>query len=244
MYRISVILPRLLLVGCAIFLLAACSSQTSSTSSTPTVQPTHIIPTQTQPTPTSPPVQMLYQADWSHGLAGWRGASGWSITQGQLQVNSPSETSITVPYRSAPSNYAIELQVQLIRVLKNQANQFFVEARAQPNEDGYQAGFMTLTAPPATENPGGNFYAGFAQVIVNHLGPNNQNIQEIDFVPSYRLRTYRIEVQGNQVSLFVDSVLISTSTTSEPAISKGPLVLDAQGLLLRIKSFRIMTLEQ
>lgn len=243
MYHRIKVVSRLLLIGFSTFLLVACSSPSSSTSATPTLpasQPTNIVPTQA--TPTSPPVRVLYSADWSHGLASWHGASAWSIAQGQLQVNSISETTIAVPFQSSQANYAIELQVQLIRVLKNQGNQFFIEAQSQSQKDGYKAGFMSLASPPASESPGANFYAGFAQVIVDHLGPDNQNIQEIDFVPSYRLRTYRIEVQDNEVSLFVDDTRISTSVTSEPAISNGPIVLDAQGLLLRIKSFRVMTL--
>ncbi len=236
-------LPRLLLIDCAIFLLAACSPQTHLTPLTPTAQLTKTVPVSTQPTPPTPPAPtVLYRADWSHGFAGWRGSSGWSIVQGQLLANTPLETTITVPYQPAVPNYAIEVDVQLVKVLKTQDNQFYIAASKQPQKDGYKAGYNSLSAPPASENPDpSHFYAGFSSIYVYSPDPNVNSIGNWDFVPGFISRTYRVVVIGNKVSLYIDDTLVGNATTTDPALSSGPLSLEVAGLAMRFSNFRIMT---
>src|SRR5712692_3228363 len=63
-----------------LFLLEACSAGTSSTTAMPTA--TIHAARHLSPTPTRLPAgTALYQADWSHGLAGWSEAKGWKIEQ-------------------------------------------------------------------------------------------------------------------------------------------------------------------
>src|SRR6059058_4238066 len=50
-----------------------------------------------QPTVTAPPAtvtpsataipRLVYQADWSHGLAGWSATPGWSVSGGTLETD-------------------------------------------------------------------------------------------------------------------------------------------------------------
>src|SRR5215467_5366285 len=73
------------LVGFLLFSLGACASGTSST----TVSPQSTVPATRYPSPTPTPLpagSVLYQADWSHGLARWQGTQGWKVVQGQLET--------------------------------------------------------------------------------------------------------------------------------------------------------------
>lgn len=230
-----------MLVCVLFFSLVACSQDNAPAQATSTPRPSRAIstPTQLPSSPAPAPGTVLYTANWSRGLSNWHASSGWSVVQGQLQVNSVPETTITIPYMPTTSNYAIEVSVQLIKVLKKADNQFFIVDQPNSNGDGFDAGFQSLYQP--TELPAPDFYTGFIQVIAKNLNASD-GVQQIDYVPGYRMRTYGVEVSGNQVALFVDGTKVSTSTSLESAFSNGPIVLDSLGLLLRISSLRIIAL--
>ncbi len=234
--------PRLFycLLTCFILVsLVGCSQNASppSATATPRSSPTGGAPV--SPTPSYAPGTVLYTADWSHGLGGWHAPQGWSIVQGQLQVNSLPDTTLTVPYMPTTSNYAIEVDVQVVKVLKQSDNKFHVVVPSTSGGDGFDAGFQSLHQPVYRPTP--DFYTGFAQTIAKNLDVN-AGIQEIDFVPGKRMRTYRIEVSGNQVTLFVDGAEVSTSTSLKSAFSSGPIQLESSGLMLRIGGLRIIAL--
>lgn len=220
-------------------LLAGCSSSASPALSTVTPSP-QARPTATaQPTGTALPAgTILYQANWSHGLAGWQAAQGWRVDGGHLLVESVAETSIKAPYRPATPNYAIEARIQLVRILKPSANFYFIFAENAPGQDGYKAGAIGLTAPV---NGASNAYAGYTQAAPNSLDIS-QGFNSSDFVPGFDWRTYRAEIQGNELSFYVDGVRISSTYTTKPALSTGPLGLQSMGLALRVSSFTITTL--
>lgn len=241
--RMPINLSWLLLAGTLIFSLAACSQNAASAPASPTPRSSLTASPQVQSTSTTPPQgTVIYQADWSHGFAGWQGSSGWSVAHGQLLVNSLHEASIVVPYQPAVPNFAIEFRVQLVHVLTSAGNMFMLYAKSQPQKDGYGAGFVSLEAPKSSENVGQGFYSGFAQVSTDTIEPNSVFSPEIDFVPGLNWRTYRLEVQGNEVSFYIDGTRSGFSTSAEEALSNGPLSLDARGLLVRVSSFRITTL--
>ncbi len=108
------------LVGFLFFSLGACSAGTSST----TVPPHVTVPATRHPSPTPTPLPagiVLYQADWSRGLAGWQGTQGWKVVQGQLETDSSGSATFTIPYRPPVSDYAVEIRLQIVRtrVLSN-----------------------------------------------------------------------------------------------------------------------------
>src|SRR5438874_809824 len=95
-----------------LLLLVACSG---SAPSTPSVSPTATIPS----TPTIPAGTVLYQADWSHGLAGWQVTGGWKALHGYLQSDGSNTLSLTPTYRPAVPNYAVEVRVQVVSVVND-----------------------------------------------------------------------------------------------------------------------------
>src|SRR5262245_4751327 len=103
---------HILYASCLLMLIAACSFP--STSSTSTQTPTAV------PNPTKAaiaPGTVLYQANWSAGLTDWKGATGWKIDQGQLVSSGGNDLTITPPYQSTVSDYAIEVHLQIAKLI-------------------------------------------------------------------------------------------------------------------------------
>lgn len=223
---------------CVILSLVACSSSNS-----PTQAPVHPSPTSVtatvQVSPTAPAVPkgtVLYRANWSHGLDGWQGPKAWSVVGGQLVTNSLTSTSIVVPYRPTVANYALETRVQFARVLVNIHNNFTIYANDEPGKDGYEAQVYQLALREPSLPP-----PGYADIATDKLDMS-AGFQQVDFVPATIWHTYRIEVQGNQATLFVDGTKLSRSISTLNAISNGPLGLLSMGFALRVSSFTITTL--
>lgn len=233
----------LLLMASLICSLMGCAQNTAPARATPTTRPslTPSPPVQHTASPTVVAGTVLYTADWSHGLANWHGSQGWSIVQGQLQVNSLAETTLTIPYKPTVPNYAIEIRAQVLQVLKPIANGFTLIVNPTPQGDGFEAGFTTLNHYQPAEQPDPNFYTGYIQIIPDNLSEGLQ-IFQLDYVPGTIWHTYGIEVQGNEADLSLDGHKTIRSTSSENAFSNGPFVLDSQGLLLRVSSIRFTAL--
>src|SRR5579871_1048248 len=95
---------------CLCCLVSVACSSAASVSQAPTSTPRPTATTPVQPTATSlPAVTVLYQADWSHGLAQWQtSGGGWQIVQGQLDVTANSLSQVIIPYRPNVHNYRSE----------------------------------------------------------------------------------------------------------------------------------------
>lgn len=221
---------------CAILLLASCSSNPSP-SQTQGSQPKGSATTQVQasPTPSVPKGTVLYKANWSHGLAGWQGSKAWTTVGGQLATNSLTTTSIVVPYRPTVANYAIEARVQIAQMLVNIHNGFIIYVNDEPGKDGYQAQIYQLALRGAGMAPPGYIDIATDKLIIS-------TFEQHDYQPGDVWHTYRIEVVGDQATLFVDGTQNSVSITQEDAISNGPIGLTSWGFALRVSSFVITAL--
>lgn len=234
-------LPVLFLMLPLIYSLAGCTQSTAPGQTTPTAHPSLTASPQVQQTP-SPVVAagtVLFAADWSHGLEKWRPAQGWSIVGGQLQVNSVAETTLTIPYVPTVPAYTIEVQAQVIQVLKPKANEFTISVTKTSETDGFTAGFTTLNHYQPAEQPDPNFYTGYIQMIPDHL-PTGLQILQRDYVPNIIWHTYGVTVRGNEADLSLDGHVTLRSMSSEASFTRGPLVLKSEGLLLRISTLRII----
>lgn len=227
-------LPTIFMLGALILMLSACSSHASPTSSQ---KPPTSITTPPSPTLTAPRGgTLLYQANWKHGLAGWHASTGWKVVGGQLVIEIPASASIIAPYRPTVVNYAVEVNMQIVRMLRPTANGFTLFANGAPGKAGYSGGVVELTPREPQLPP-----PGYAQVTTDKLD-GQAGFQEIDFVPATIWHTYRIEVQGNEAMLFVDGTQVSHATSQEQALSTGPLGMNSTGLSLRVSSFRVTAL--
>jgi|GEM_PF-994536 len=219
------------LLVCLVVLLAACATGPTSPSSSATA------PTSTA---TIAPGTVLYQANWSHGLAGWKGSDGWSVVQGDLEGDSNETISITAPYRPTVANYAVEARLQVVRLLQPEGGSFSLFATHVPGKDGYQAGVSRLMGPgprPNGSNPQLQIYIEpFGAMAPGSFHPNDND-------PGTQWHTYRVEVQGNAASLFVDgNGFTMVSSTQTATLSNGPLGISCGLVVLRVSSFRITAL--
>jgi len=230
----------LFLVGFLLFSLGACAAGTPST----TVQTQSTVPASGHPAPTPTPLPagvVLYQADWSHGLAGWQGTQGWKVVQGQLETDSSDSATLTIPYIPPVSDYAIEIRLQIVQVLsQNGGSSFAIFAKKAPGKDGYEAGVNTIlgTAPhPMAAHPASLISLDPSDDVAPGSG------LPVAYYPRSGWHIYRVEVRGNEVRLLVDGTQVGNSARSEQAkaLSNGPLGLSSELLELRVSSVRVLT---
>jgi hypothetical protein len=231
--------PLAFLVGFLLFSLGACSAGTSSTSVPP--QSTFPAAKHSSPTPTPLPAgTVLYQADWSHGLAAWPGVQGWKVVQGQLESDSSGSATFTIPYHLLVSDYAIEVRLEIVRLLSQTGGSSFdIFATRSPGKDGYQAGVSNLlgSAPhPMAAHPQ-------CQLLLDpysDMAPGSG--LPAAYYPRPGLHTYRVEVQGSEAILLVDGLQISSASSQQTdVLSNGPLGVSSQMVVLRVSSVRILT---
>jgi hypothetical protein len=183
---------------------------------------------------------VLYKADWSHGLAGWTGAQGWKVVQGQLESNTNGSANLTVPYQLAVSDYAVEIRVQLVRSVPPYGGYYEIVAPKLPGKDGYQAGILDLKPPgprPFGDHPQ-------SQVYLEPYGDTAQGsgIPQ-DYEPGAGWHIYRVEVRGNEASLLDNGTQIgSASSKQTDVLSNGPIEFNCEHVILRVSDVRILTL--
>lgn len=236
----SLSVPLVFLVGFLLFSLVACSAGTSSTR-VPS-QATTPVAGHSSPTPTPLPAgTVLYHADWSHGLSGWTHVQGWKVAQGQLESSSSDSATFTIPYEPSVSNYAIEIRLELVRLLSQTGGSSFdIFAIKSPGKAGYQAGVSNIlgSAPhPMAAHPQ-------AQVILDPFDSSGLgNGLPNAFYPRSGWQTYRVEVRDNEAIFLVDGTQVSSASSRQTdVLSNGPLGLSSQMVVLRVSSVRILTL--
>ncbi len=231
---------RAFLLGYLILSLAACATGTSLTQPPPVPSRTSAPASTPQPTAaTLPAGTLLYQADWSHGLSGWQGAQEWKVIQGQLGTDSSSPTTLTIPYRPTVTDYAIEIRMQIVRLLRN-GGYFSISATNQPGKDGYEAGISKMLGPGP--RPFGSHPQAQAWIIPYSSMSQGSGIP-IDYEPDFQWHTYSVRVQGSEVRLLNDSMQIGYANSDNTGIlSNGPLGLSSALLVLRVSSLRIIAL--
>ncbi len=137
------------------------------------------------------------------------------------------------------SDYAIEVRIQIVRLLKN-GGYFTIFARRTPGKDGYQAGVSNLEGQEP--RPFGSHPQ--AQVFIDPFGSMPPgSASPIDYEPGSKWHIYRVEVQGNEASLLDGGVQIGHAISDQTdVLSNGPIGLSSELLLLRVSSIRILTL--
>ncbi|MBA2286877.1 MAG: DUF1080 domain-containing protein [Ktedonobacteraceae bacterium] len=227
--------------GCLILMLAGCVPDSPSGQSN-VVSPATLVPSASpRPTATAiPRGTVLYQADWSHGLSGWQASGGWQVMHGQLEVNSPAMASIFVPYRLTVTSYALEMRIQVVRLLHENGGYFSIFAQKASGRDGYQAGVSDLKG--TEPRPNGSHPQ--AQVFIDPSGSTIRGTgTPIDYEPGWQWHTYRVEVQDNQARLLVDDVQIGMASSDKTdVLSNGPLGLSTAQTVLRVSNLRIIAL--
>ena len=119
--------------------LAACAPST----------PARIAPTPTaQATATATAVpRLVYQADWSHGLAGWAHTPGWTVSGAVLQSDTGIDRQITLPFRPVTPNYAVEFRLRIVSLAPGAGTQYALRVDPAAGVDGFVALVEHVTVP-------------------------------------------------------------------------------------------------
>ncbi len=224
-----------------LLVLAACGAG-SSPAQQPVGSSRTLVPTTSAlPTATSLPAgTVLYQADWSHGLASLQGTHGWKVVRGQLETSTSDPAMLVVPYRPTVINYAIEIRLQIVRLFQTNGGYFTIMASKEAGRDGYQAGVNGLEG--SQSRPNGAHPQ--AQVYIDPISSMAiGSAYPIDYEPGSEWHTFRVEVQGNEAILLVDGVQIGRASSEKTdLLSNGPIRLSSALLDLRVSSLRIVAL--
>jgi hypothetical protein len=212
-------------------LLAACGIGTNTA---PTSIPTH-----TRPTPALPPKgTVLFEADWSRGLTGWQATAGWKVIDGILQSDESDTSTLTVPYRPAVTNYAIEFRARIAKVPSNNAafGSFLISVVPQPGRDGYNAVVIQIPGVgphPQSVHPQVEVYTE----PIDLSNPGTAHDQEF----GSQWHSFRIETQGDLVTFSIDGQLSGRSASNQTSVlSNGPIKLVVSGIILQVSDFRII----
>lgn len=228
-------LLRLLAFVYVIFVAACASGSTPTSLSTPTAP--ILSPTPTPPGQIIPGGTVLFQADWSHGLASWSGAGGWKIVNGMPQSDLRENNTLIAPYTLNVANYAYEYRFQVVSVPKN-GGFLVVRAKRTQDRNGYVAGILGLLGPSE--------HSVFANPEIQvYLDPNeaaDSPNYPSDYEPGTVWHTFRVEVRGPEVSLVADGTTRGRVTSTQTNwLSNEPLLVSS-GAVVRLSSVRIIAL--
>ena len=133
------VLSALLSMLLSVAALAACAPLT----------PARIAPTATtQATATATAVpRLVYQADWSHGLAGWAPTRGWTVSGAVLRSDTGNDRQITLPFRPLTPNYAVEFRLRIVSLAPGAGTQYALRVDPAAGVDGFVALVEHVTVP-------------------------------------------------------------------------------------------------
>jgi hypothetical protein len=168
---------------------------------------------------------VLYTADWSSGLNGWAGASSWKTLRGSLLNDGTTHdsTPILAPYDTGQlTDYAVETRIRVIR-FGAEYESFGLVARRADAGGGYSGAMRATSTASIGYTDGG---------ALTDTQP---------FAPADSWHTYRLEVDGNVVTLFTDGARIATVTDNR-FLTGGLTGLFDNGHQLEVASYRVLRL--
>jgi hypothetical protein len=189
----------------------------------------------TASTPSVPHGTLLYAADWTSGLNGWRGSADWKVINGILtsdgsyqDANYGSHVSPTIepPYQATgTSDYAVEVRIQQI------GGQGCLDAaviRGSVATDGVQGYRLAIGC------------LGGATLYAAH-GSTFYSIAHEDFNPGNNWHTYRLEAQGTTISAFIDGIRVLEANDNR-YLSGGYIGIKSQATQINVSSFKVFAL--
>jgi hypothetical protein len=196
-------------------------SPSPSASPSPTSSPTA--------TPTSladaPAGTILYQANWSSGLAGWAGMDGWKVLNGQLlNDGTGNEQFEAAPVNlSGVADYAVEADIAIVQAPGSYDFGLF-------SRDGSY--FATINHDNPYISPSAD------------LGDKDRGLASKGFDPARDKHIYRLEVKGNTMQFLIDGTVVDQAIDNKYLDSgkKGQVGLRCQQAQLVVTGFRVIKL--
>jgi hypothetical protein len=172
--------------------------------------------------PATPAPRVLYVADTASEFDEWDLPPGWMSEDGTLAAVGTGSEWAAPPYRVEDLNdYAVEAEIRVADEPGCQRN-FGIGARG--TDDGYVAAGVEWRCRSTA-----SLWAG--QDLVSNAA----------FDPARDWHTYRLEVRGDTITLFVDGVLV-VEATDDRYPTGGEVALWSNGVRLNVRSFMVTTL--
>ena len=216
--------------------LAACAP-TQQNANTPTATAGTVV----RATPSATAPRLIYQADWSHGLAGWKATPGWTVSGGVLLSDTGNDREVTSPFHPTTPDYAVEFRLQLVGVSASAATEYALSADPASGADGYTALFDHIMFSHY-------LFPSHPHEVIYIEPMTDQNtgtgaFQIHDFEPENHMLTYRVEVRGAQATLLIDGHVASRASSDKtPHLSAGAIHFYCTGVALRLSDFSVYAL--
>lgn len=206
-------------------------------------QPSVKAPTTTAQASATAAPQLVYQADWSHGLAGWKATPGWSVSGGVLRSDMGSDREITSPFQPTTPSYAVEVRLQVTNALQNGPTQYELSADPTTSIDGFIALFEHIVFSQGRLFPDHPHVVVYINPMIDQQDTGVNTFQIHDFELGTLARTYRVEVRGSAVTLLIDGRVVSWARSAKaPQLSAGALHFSTTGVALRLSDFKVYSL--
>lgn len=145
-----------------------------------------------------------------------------------------------IPYQPPIHNYALEVRLEVVRLLKGEAGSWTIFGQRQTGKDGFQASVLGVKG--TEERMSGSH--GQVEIWLDPLTAMPPGIgTPNDYDPGFHWHTYTIEVRDNSARLLDNGIQLGyVSSVDTYYLSNGPLGLSCQWLEVRISSIRILAL--
>jgi hypothetical protein len=172
---------------------------------------------------------LVYEAIWSTGADNWQLGTGWTTAGGSLE-SSFGAGSIVAPFTPTGPNFGIEAKIAVLS-----------GSNACPNGVGI-FGRGTAGTPLTTGYSGIMCQDAWAILASRRTGTEQDTIGHGTAKTDQAEHTYRLEVQGNQQRLFVDSVFVGETTNSRWTDAGIAGIYVSQDYRVKVSTFRIYQL--
>jgi len=169
----------------------------------------------------TPENDVLYEiSDWSSGISGWAAAGQWKTAAGMLVTDGTSDSFAVAPVDlTGYPDYAVECEVQII----------------DPEDE-------TVVALLARMINGVAYYGGFdgaqSRMVV---GYEASQLGSAPFVLDSQWHTYRLEVRGNTIKLFLERAEVARAMDNR-ALEPGTVGIYCGSGQINVRSFRVLAL--
>jgi hypothetical protein len=189
----------------------------------------------------------MYKADWSKGMDGWVQSGGWSSVNGMLVNDGQDYNNDGHPTASAPlfpqdiPNYSVQVDMRLDRYtdeggISGLAGFGVVVRWSQDQNGGYKIGVCASAGIYSCGN------ADHELLLSDGSFFQSAPVRQVLFRPAYGTwHTYRIDVQGNTITVWVDGGMIFQAT-DDKYLSAGTVGLWSDRSQISVRNFTITAL--
>lgn len=199
------------------------------------------------PTPSPTPETRAYKADWSNGLDGWIQSGGWSSVNSMLvndgmDYNNDGHPTATAPALSQNiTNYSVQVDIRLDRYadaggISGLASFGVVVHWSQDQNGGYKIGACASGGIYSCGNTSDALFLSDGSFF------QDPPVKQAPFQAAQGVwHTYRIDVQGNTITVWLDGGMIFQAT-DDKFLSAGSVGLWSDRSQISVGNFMMTAL--